>query len=109
MLDDNLIFETNSSQSEQKALIDWTGERYVPWVDLGTPEIHYEHLHRYFFASQFVEGKKVLDMASGEGYGCAIIAEKASEVIGVELDEKAVRHAASRYPLPNQQHQQAIV
>lgn len=87
--------------SKHKGLIDWTGERYVPWVDLGTPEIHYEHLHRYYFASQFVAGKKVLDLASGEGYGCAIMAEKAAEVIGVELDENAVKHAASRYPLPN--------
>lgn len=88
-------------QSNHKNLIDWTGERYVPWVDLGTPEIHYEHLHRYYFASQFAEGKKVLDLASGEGYGCAILAEKAVDVTGVELDEEAVKHAASRYPLPN--------
>ncbi|WP_338835698.1 glycosyltransferase [Neomoorella thermoacetica] len=87
--------------SKNKGLIDWTGERYVPWVDLGTPEIHYEHLHRYYFASQFVEGRKVLDLASGEGYGCAIMAERAAEVIGVELDENAVNHAASQYPLPN--------
>ncbi|NPV26673.1 MAG: methyltransferase domain-containing protein [Firmicutes bacterium] len=73
----------------------------MPWVDLGTPEIHYEHLHRYYFASQFIEGKKVLDLAFGEGYGCAIMAEKAADVTGVELDEKAVKHASSRYPLPN--------
>lgn len=87
--------------SNYKRFIEWTGERYVPWVDLGTPEIHYEHLHRYYFASQFVEGKKVLDLASGEGYGCAIMAEKAAEVIGVELDENAVKHAVYRYNLPN--------
>lgn len=89
------------AKPEQSRIIDWTGERYVPWVDLGTPEIHYEHLHRYHFASQFVQGKKVLDLASGEGYGCAILAEQAAHVVGVELDEKTVRHAASSYPLPN--------
>ena len=27
-------------------------------------EIHYEHLHHYAFASKFVKGKNVLDLAS---------------------------------------------
>jgi 2-polyprenyl-3-methyl-5-hydroxy-6-metoxy-1,4-benzoquinol methylase len=84
-------------------LIGWTGERYVPWVDLETPEIHYEHLHRYYFASQFVAGKKVLDLASGEGYGCAILSEKAAQVVGIDLDQKTIEHATNRYPLPNVQ------
>jgi len=89
------------TETNAQNMIDWTGERYVPWADLGTPEIHYEHLHRYRFASQFVNGKTVLDLASGEGYGCAMLAETARQVTGIELDEKAVKHAVSRYPLPN--------
>jgi glycosyltransferase involved in cell wall biosynthesis/SAM-dependent methyltransferase len=93
--------ENMSNQSEEKTLIDWTGERYVPWMNVASPEIHYEHLHRYYFASQFISGKRVLDLASGEGYGCAIMAKRAAYVAGVEISEQAVRHANGRYPLPN--------
>ncbi len=85
----------------QEPLVEWTGERYVPWVDLGSPEIHYEHLGRYHFAMQFVEGKQVLDLASGEGYGCAILSEKAKHVVGIDLDENAVKHSTGKYPFPN--------
>lgn len=89
------------NKGKDNSIIEWTGERYVPWVDLITPEIHYEHIHRYSYVQQFVEGKKVLDLASGEGYGCAILAEKASEVVGIDIDEQAVRHAVGQYLLPN--------
>ena len=50
--------------------LEWTGERYLPFVDpkISGAEIHYEHLHRYYFAfgAQFVKGEIVLDFASGE-------------------------------------------
>ena len=58
-----------------------------------------EHLHRYFFAADLAEGKRVLDLGSGEGYGSAILAERAKSVLGVELDPEAVRHASARYSL----------
>jgi len=57
--------------------LEWTGERYVPWMEPG--EIHYEHLHRYRFAKEFVKGKKVLDLACGEGYGSNLLAEDVEE------------------------------
>jgi hypothetical protein len=50
---------------EPKRLIDWTGERCVPWGD-EVQGIH-EHLHRYRFAASFASGKRVLELASGEG------------------------------------------
>ena len=73
----------------------WTGERYVPWVD--DPIIGYEHLHRYSFAKEFVKGKKVLDLACGEGYGSSMLAEEADEVIGIDIDESTIKHASSKY------------
>ncbi len=76
-------------------MLEWTGERYVPWMEEG--EIHYEHLHRYRFAKEFVKGKKALDLACGEGYGSFMLAEDAREVIGVDIDEVTIRHASSRY------------
>jgi SAM-dependent methyltransferase len=80
-------------------LIEWTGERCVPWApDAG---VIYEHLHRYLFASTFVRGRRVLDLASGEGYGADILADAAADVVGIEIDPRAVEHARQRYPRSN--------
>ena len=79
--------------------LEYTGERYLPFVDpkICGAEIHYGHLHRYAFASHFVKDKKVLDFASGEGYGSYMLSKEANHVIGIEIDEKTVKHASSRY------------
>ena len=42
----------------------FTGERFLPAC---AGEIAYEHWHRYAFARQYAEGKRVLDAACGEG------------------------------------------
>ena len=80
-------------------MLDWTGERFVPWTK--EVAVAYEHLHRYIWASNFVEDRRVLDLASGEGYGAEILARRASYVCGVDLDEEAIRHATDRYRRPN--------
>src|SRR5438552_8798835 len=56
-----------------------------------------EHIGRYRFAAEAVRGKRVLDVACGSGYGCAILAETAAEVVGVDISAEAVAHAAARY------------
>lgn len=71
------------------------GERFLPWMDDAV--INYEHLHRYRFAKEFVKDKKVLDLACGVGYGSFMLAENACGVIGIDIDEVAIRHAVSRY------------
>jgi GT2 family glycosyltransferase/SAM-dependent methyltransferase len=81
-----------------KAQLEFTGERFTT---LSQGEIRHEHLHRYFFALQFCGGKRVLDIASGEGYGSALLAGVASEVIGVDVAAEAVRHAAENYSADN--------
>jgi SAM-dependent methyltransferase len=43
----------------------------------------------------------VLDLASGEGYGAAILAHRATDVVGIELDGDAVAHSRASYSLPN--------
>jgi GT2 family glycosyltransferase/SAM-dependent methyltransferase len=80
-------------------LIDWTGERCVPWA----PDIPvvYEHFHRYFWAARLVAGRRVLDLGSGEGFGAAILAEAATEVVGVDVDRTSVDHANLNYAAPN--------
>lgn len=72
----------------------FTGERYMPGI-AGNIEI--EHVHRYLYACEITAGKSVLDIASGEGYGSAMLARRAARVIGVDIAEDAVRHAQERY------------
>src|SRR5262245_6185467 len=80
-------------------MLEWTGERFLPWA--GGSTIAYEHLHRYAFAATLVQGKHVLDLASGEGYGSRMLAETAASVVGVDVDDNVVQHAAARYSAAN--------
>ncbi|MEE2822511.1 MAG: methyltransferase domain-containing protein [Acidobacteriota bacterium] len=80
-------------------MLEWTGERFLPWIEDAT--IAYEHLHRYAFASQFVEGKRVLDLATGEGYGASLLSRRATSVTGIDLDEATIHHASNKYDRPN--------
>jgi len=73
---------------------DFTGERFLPGV---TGEIACEHWHRYAFAQRFVEGKRVLDAACGEGYGTALLARAARSVVGVDIDAAVVEAARNAY------------
>jgi SAM-dependent methyltransferase len=72
----------------------FTGERFLPSCE---GEMIYEHWHRYLFAKPHVVGKRVLDVASGEGYGSALLATGAASVTGVDVSEEAVQHARRRY------------
>lgn len=79
--------------------MEFTGERYVS--SLKSAQISYEHWHRYLFASSFVEGKSVLDIASGEGYGSSFLAQKAKQVFGVDISAETVSWAKNAYPFKN--------
>ncbi|MFN7292198.1 MAG: class I SAM-dependent methyltransferase [Pirellula sp.] len=73
-----------------------TAERMVPQSSGITT--FWEHIYRYHFASQFVKGKTVLDVASGEGYGSAsLLAAGAAKLIGIDISEEAVNHARNKY------------
>lgn len=74
--------------------LEFTGERFLPECE---GEIIYEHWHRYLFARAHVAGRRVLDVASGEGYGSALLAEQAVSVVGVDISAEAVGHAQQRY------------
>ena len=76
----------------------WTGERLT--TEAGQ-QVEVEHLHRYLLARNLCRDLDVLDVASGEGYGSAFLAQTARSVVGVELDPDAVKHAEAFYPAPN--------
>ncbi len=74
-----------------------TGERTLPDV----PEENYwyqRHLVVYQWIAERVRGARVIDMASGEGYGADVLARTAASVIGVEANPDAFEHARLRYP-----------
>jgi 2-polyprenyl-3-methyl-5-hydroxy-6-metoxy-1,4-benzoquinol methylase len=52
-----------------------------------------EHVARYDFALKFVEGKSVLDIACGTGYGLGVLKSHARSVTGVDVDIEAVEQA----------------
>jgi glycosyltransferase involved in cell wall biosynthesis/SAM-dependent methyltransferase len=78
--------------------LDFTGERYTSGIH---GEIEHEHLHRYLFALQLCTGRDVLDVASGEGYGSALLAQVARSVVGVDIDAQSVRFATENYARHN--------
>lgn len=78
--------------------MEFTGERFMPEIQ---GDIELEHLHRYLKASELAKGKIVLDIASGEGYGSAMLANKAEKVIGVDISIQAIQHARNRYQKDN--------
>jgi SAM-dependent methyltransferase len=76
----------------------FTGERLTSEFG-GQTEM--EHLHRYLLARHLCRDRQVLDIASGEGYGAALLAQVASSVVGVEVATDVVAHAAANYRRDN--------
>lgn len=76
----------------------WTGERLVT---TSPRPLVYEHLHRYAIARSVALGKRVLDIACGEGYGSELLARVSAEVTGVDNDARAIAHASRKYERQN--------
>lgn len=85
----------SSHRADAARLIEWTGERCVPWAP--DVQVVYEHYHRYLWAQPLVSGRRVLDLGSGEGFGPAILADSAEAVVGIDIDPLVVEHARLNY------------
>jgi ubiquinone/menaquinone biosynthesis C-methylase UbiE len=57
------------------------------------------HLDRYRFACEYAEEKKIVDCASGTGYGAHLLETlgRAKSIVGIELSDKAVEYANRMY------------
>jgi 2-polyprenyl-3-methyl-5-hydroxy-6-metoxy-1,4-benzoquinol methylase len=85
-----------------------TGERTLPDV----PEENYwfrRHLAVYEWIAARVGGKRVVDMACGEGYGSNVLAASAASVVGVDANPDAHEHARLRYVRPNLRFERDLV
>ena len=74
---------------------EFTGERFIPGQ--GGAMIAYEHLHRYAFAARWAPGKRILDVATGSGWGAALLAGRAAAVWAIDIDIASLRCAAGQY------------
>src|SRR4051812_3452229 len=73
-----------------------TGERTLPDV----PEENYwnrRHLAVYDWIAERIWGRRVVDLACGEGYGSAVLARTARHVTGVDANPEAFEHARLKY------------
>ncbi|MBW8058843.1 MAG: class I SAM-dependent methyltransferase [Solirubrobacterales bacterium] len=85
-----------------------TGERTLPDV----PEENYwyrRHLAVYEWIAARAAGRRVVDMACGEGYGSDVLAGAAESVVGVDADPEAHEHARRRYVRPNLRFERDLV
>ena len=82
--------------SPPKLTMAYTDERMIP--ESSNSPTFWEHIHRYRFAAMWVKDKRVLDIASGEGYGSfGLLGAGAKSIIGVDVDGEACAHAARKY------------
>jgi len=75
---------------------EFTGERVIPGQV--NDDLWAEHVARYAFAARFAEGRRVLDLGCGTGYGTADLARMASSAVGVDLAPDAIRYAIRHFP-----------
>ncbi|MGH9929889.1 MAG: class I SAM-dependent methyltransferase [Pyrinomonadaceae bacterium] len=87
----------------------FTGERVIPDRYELKPMLQ-EHLVRYEFALPRVQGKDVLDLGCGCGYGSHLMATSgARSVVGVDLANDALEYAQKNYRVANLKFEQMDV
>jgi SAM-dependent methyltransferase len=95
-------------QPEGVPPLELTGERTLP--DL--PEENYwfrRHLAVYEWIAGRCRDLRVVDLATGEGYGADVLARTAADVIGVDANPEAFAHARTRYRRPNLRFERGLV
>jgi len=77
-----------------------SGERIE--IPFASKRLREEHFARYNFCFDYIEGKKVLDIACGSGYGSDLLAQNgASYVIGADVAEKVINQNKELYDREN--------
>ncbi|MGH9648755.1 MAG: methyltransferase domain-containing protein [Bryobacteraceae bacterium] len=75
---------------------EFTGERVIPGQV--NDELWAEHVARYAFAARLAQGRCVLDLGCGTGYGTADLARVASSAVGIDLAPEAIAYAIRHFP-----------
>jgi SAM-dependent methyltransferase len=88
--------------------LELTGERTLPDV----PEENYwyqRHLVVYEWIAARTIGRRIVDMACGEGYGSEVLSRGAAEVVGVDANPEAHEHAQARYVRENLRFERDLI
>src|SRR3954453_14604991 len=84
------------NQPEGVPPLSLTGERTLPDVP-GENYWSRRRLAVYEWIAERIWGRRVVDLACGEGYGCAVLARRAASVVGVDANPEAFEHARLKY------------
>jgi SAM-dependent methyltransferase len=88
--------------------LELTGERTLP--DVPAENYWYRrHLAVYEWIGARVIGRRVLDLACGEGYGSEVLSRSAASVLGVDANPEAHDHARLRYERQNLYFERGMV
>ena len=85
-----------------------TGERTLPDV----PEENYwfrRHLVVYEWIAARAHGRRVVDLACGEGYGSSVLGRTAASVVGVDANPEAFEHARLKYTSANVSFERTMI
>ena len=85
-----------------------TGERTLPDV----PEENYwfrRHEVVYEWIAARAHGRRVVDLACGEGYGSAVLGRTAASVVGVDANLEAFEHARLKYTTGNVRFERTMI
>jgi len=95
------VLESHTQQGQPPGVppLSLTGERTLP--DVPAENYWYRrHLAVYRWIAERCRGLEVVDMACGEGYGTAVLAERAVRATGVDANPEAHEHARLKYTRP---------
>jgi SAM-dependent methyltransferase len=88
--------------------LELTGERTLP--DVPAENYWYRrHLAVYEWIGARVAGRRVIDMACGEGYGSEVLSRSAQDVVGVDANPQAHDHARLRYRRQNLRFERGLL
>jgi SAM-dependent methyltransferase len=94
-----LASHTQQDQPPGVPPLSLTGERTLP--DVPAENYWYRrHLAAYRWVAERCRGLDVVDMACGEGYGTAVLAERAARAVGIDANPEAHEHARIKYSRP---------
>jgi 2-polyprenyl-3-methyl-5-hydroxy-6-metoxy-1,4-benzoquinol methylase len=57
----------------------------------------WDHVVRYWWASEMAQDKSVLDCATGKGYGAFILSHHAKKVVGIDLNDNSLKIASESF------------
>jgi len=63
--------------------------------------VYSRHRFAYEYVAKYVEGKSVLDVGCGAGYGCQLLSQTARQVVGVDQNASAIDYCRHNFNADN--------